>query len=202
MVNQKIITGIMAICSWTVFIIIKYMTETSTKFSFYVSIVLTIIFALSFFYEDIVKYTNKEKQKERNTMSSEEIDERINKIIKKSFNWRLKGTMTERKTSHIDDRIYLDVVKLYRPTILRGKEEEEIIFITNADDSSARTQALPSNCEKEELNNAINSMSRKPHNPESITEKEVNTDTFGRPIEKTKQISYAKDQPKEEETVV
>jgi hypothetical protein len=196
--NFRLIAGSLFTLSWLVLIGMKLTSDISLKIPLYFSMFLTIMFIISIFGKRLYNLTEKFRESEENEkpLTEEEISRREELEVKKMWNYVEKGVPVLRRSVNVNNSaIYVSHVKLYREINFGEEKSNEIIIITNATFKALKSTILPSNCGNAKLGDAINKISKNPYNPD-IEETELTTDTFGKPIEKTKRISYSK--PSEE----
>ena len=200
----RLIAFSLFVVSWLILLGIKLGSpDTSLKIPFIFSIVLTVIFIISLFARKIYELTQKLKSNEDNPkpLTEEEIEEIEKKEIKKMWNYIEKGHVTKRTSQNINNsEIYEHHIKLYRDVNLGKEKIDKIIILINATFPDLKPTILPSDCGEAEIREQKNMMSKNPFNPD-IEETELSTDPFGKPIQKTKRLSYAKPEKKEEEVI-
>lgn len=207
----KVITGGIFLISILILIGVKLGSDKSLIIWWILLGFSSLAFIIALFGKKLYNFKDNlnKKEKEPKPISEEEVKKILKKMVEGDeeddygmMNYIEFGTPIIRKAHNINNNQIQEFhTEIYRDIELGKEKSDKIIQLLNTTFPDLH-DTLPEDCDKDELNNLINKLSRSPLNPSEIEETELGKDFLGNPTQKTKKISYNRQKEEKEESVV
>lgn len=199
----RLVAGTLFGLSWLILIGLRLSSEISLRIPFFLSLFLTVLFVISIFGKKLYSLTERlrEKEKTPEPISNEELEKIEEEEVSKMWNYIERGKPSRAKTHTIRENIiYERQLNLYRDVDFGKKITNKIIILINATYPKIKRTILPIDCDKKELEDAIDKIAKGYSSPD-LVETETGTDEYGKPKQVTRKIVHEKKSEESAEAV-